>query len=256
MKTTMSNTILPGCALIIFLLGACGDSKENLRLKAENDSLKQELETRYSVVSGMREVKLLIDSIDDSRNALHYNLKEGTQVDDVTARLANINQYVKRTETKLLGIQSELKKSKSHASAYMLMAEALQDELSIRTAEIEELQTQVDTYQKQNKGLIKTVKLQETELVEMRTQLTTKKQELSLIEAKVDEMVTNFKVSEADAYFQRGIAVEEAAKRTKLAPTKKKETYREALELYKKALELGKADAKAKITELEKKVDK
>jgi len=255
MKIKILNALALLAPSTIFLFTSCGDSEENKRLRTENDSLRQELDTRYSVVSTMREVKLLIDSIDDSRNALHYNLKEGTQVDDVTSRLANINDYVKRTESKLQGIQSELKKTKSHASAYMLMAEALQDELSIRTAEIEELQTQMDTYQKQNKGLIKTVKLQETELVEMRTQLTTKKQELSLIEAKVDEMVTNFKVSEADAYFQRAAAVEEAAKRTKLAPTKKKETYREALELYKKAFELGKTEAKDKISELEKKVN-
>jgi hypothetical protein len=136
-----------------------------------------------------------------------------------------------------------------------MMVEALKDELSIRASEIETLEEQVVNYQTKNKGLLKTVKLQETELVEMRSQITTKQQELSLIEAKVDEMVDNFKVSEAEAYFARGQAVEEAAKRTKLAPIKKKETYREALGLYEKALSLGKAEAQAKITELQKKVN-
>jgi hypothetical protein len=135
------------------------------------------------------------------------------------------------------------------------MVEALKDELSIRASEIENLEVQVANYQTENKGLHKTVKLQETELVEMRSQITTKQQELSLIEAKVDELVDNFKVTEAEAYYARAQAVEEAAKRTKLAPLKKKETYREALALYEKALSLGKAESKEKISELQKKVN-
>ena len=61
-------------------------------------------------------------------------------------------------------------------------------------------------------------------------------------------------MTEADAFFARAEAMEEAAKRTKLAPKKRKETYAEALELYKKALAYGRADAEAKITELEGKI--
>jgi hypothetical protein len=61
-------------------------------------------------------------------------------------------------------------------------------------------------------------------------------------------------MNEADSYFARATAVEEAANRTKLAPRKKKETYKEAIELYKKALSMGKQEAQDKITALEKKV--
>jgi len=56
------------------------------------------------------------------------------------------------------------------------------------------------------------------------------------------------------AFHAQGQALEEAANRTKLAPKKKKETYREALELYKKAQSLGSDKAKAKVDELTKKV--
>ena len=59
------------------------------------------------------------------------------------------------------------------------------------------------------------------------------------------------KVSEADAYFLRAMAIETAADRTRLAPRKKKQTLREALELYKKAASLGKEEATAKISQLE-----
>jgi chromosome segregation ATPase len=245
---------IPVLGMLIVLIASCNNTQVE-QLKAENDSLRHELETRYSIVEAMREIKILIDSIDDSRNVLHLNLREGTTYNEVTERLENINAYVKKTENKITTIEKELKASKSNASAYSMMVEALKDELSIRASEIETLEEQVVNYQTKNKGLLKTVKLQETELVEMRSQITTKQQELSLIEAKVDEMVDNFKVTEAEAYFARGQAVEEAAKRTKLAPIKKKETYREALTLYEKALSLGKAEAQTKITELQKKVN-
>ena len=62
------------------------------------------------------------------------------------------------------------------------------------------------------------------------------------------------KISEADAFYTRAVAVEEAANRTKLAPRKKKQTLKEAVELYRKALSLGKNEAQAKITEIEKRL--
>jgi len=96
--------------------------------------------------------------------------------------------------------------------------------------------------------------MQEAELSDKAAQIETKTQELALIEARVQELMIQSKMTEADAYYARGQAVEEAANRTKLAPRKKKETYREAVELYKKALSLGKAEAQDKITELEKKL--
>jgi hypothetical protein len=239
--------------LAALMLLACG-SKENERLRAENDSLRYELETRYSIVMSMKEIKVLIDSIDNSRNVLHLNLTEGTTYDDVTSRLLNINQYVKKTADKITSMETALRSTNGKAGAYLMMAEALKDELDIRISEIEILENQVGHYKKENKGLVHTVKLQETELITMRSQLITKQQELFFIEAKVDELVDNFKVTEAEAYYARGLAVEEAAKRTKLAPQKKKETYKEALELYKKALAMGKPEAQEKINALQKKV--
>jgi chromosome segregation ATPase len=226
------------------------NNEENARLRAENDSLRAELNTRYSVVKNMGEIKGLLDSIDANRNVIHINLVEGTTYDEVKSRLASINQYVHRTEDRITFVEQELKSSTGKASAYLMMVDALKDELHTRLSEIEILETEVDKYKDQNKGLQKTIKLQATEMVEIRTQLITKQQELQFIEAKVDELVDNFKMSEAEALYARGLAVEEAAKRTKLAPQKKKETYREALQLYRKADSLGHKDAQKKINEL------
>jgi hypothetical protein len=96
--------------------------------------------------------------------------------------------------------------------------------------------------------------LQEAEIADKQTQIDSKNQELALIEARVQELMIQSKITDADAYFTRAQAVEEAANRTRLAPRKKKETLKEAVELYKKALSLGKNEAQDKITELEKKL--
>jgi hypothetical protein len=97
--------------------------------------------------------------------------------------------------------------------------------------------------------------LQEAELTDKEAQIAAKEQELALIEARIQELMVQSKMTEADAYYARAQAVEEAANRTKLAPRKKKDTLKEALELYKKAQSLGNDQAAAKIAELEKKVD-
>ncbi len=103
------------------------------------------------------------------------------------------------------------------------------------------MQEQVEKYRNENQNLITTVGMQEAELTDKQSQIETKTQELALIEARVQELMIQGKMSEADAYYARAQAVEEAANRTKLAPRKKKETLREAVELYKKALSLGKS---------------
>jgi hypothetical protein len=236
------------------LLSACG-SKENEQLRAENDSLKHELDSKHQVVAVMREVKSLIDSIDASRQVLRIDLNEGMPYDKFSARLKDINSYVKETSSKLATMEKALKKSNHLSSAYLMMVDALQSELQIRTKEVNNLESMVEQYRSENKGLVQTVQLQQAEMNQMQQKINAKQRELDLLTAKVTEMVSTFKMSEADAVYARAQAVEQAAIKTRLAPKRKKETYKEALELYKKALSLGKKEAQEKITALSKKVN-
>ena len=74
------------------------------------------------------------------------------------------------------------------------------------------------------------------------------------VETKIKELVKRMGISEAEGLYAQAGAMEEAARRTKLAPFKRLQTYREALALYEKSLAKGKKEAKAKVDELRAKV--
>ncbi len=238
---------------VVALFAAC-DNGEKVALQSKVDSLKVELEASQKVAATLTEVGVLMDSIDASRQLLRVNMVEGTTYDDYKSRMKDINGYVKDTQKKIDDLEKSLKKSNSNAAGFSKTIKKLKADLETKSKEIASLQEQVDKFRSENQNLITTVGMQEAELSDKSAQIETKNQELALIEARVQEMMIQSKMSEADAYFARGQAVEEAARRTQLAPRKKKETYKEAIELYKKALSLGKTEAQEKITALEKKI--
>ena len=241
--------VIPVAALIV----GCG-TKERETLQSQVDSLKVELETSQAMAQTLAEVGAMMDSIDASRQLLRVNMVEGTTYSDYSSRMKDINGYVKETQKKIDDLEKSVKTSKANANAFSKTIKKLKADLEAKTKEIAGLQEQVDKYRNENQNLITTVGMQEAELADKASLIETKTQELALIEARVQELMIQSKMTEADAYYARGQAVEEAAARTKLAPRKKKETLREAVELYKKALSLGKTEAQDKITELEKKL--
>ena len=242
--------------LIVLAIGSmmtgCGGEKEKLR--SQVDSLKAELQTSQQFANTLQEVGTLMDSIDANRQLLRVNMVEGTTYADYTSRMKDINNYVKDTQNKIENLEKSLKKSKGNSNAYAATIKKLKADLEERNKEIATLQANVEELKSTNQNLITTVGLQEAELTDKETQIQTKTQELSLIEAKIQELMVQSKMSEGDSYFARAQAVEEAANRTKLAPRKKKETYKEALELYKKAQSLGNDKAQKKIDDLTKKL--
>jgi chromosome segregation ATPase len=232
---------------------ACG-TKEREKLQSQVDSLRIELETSQTMAQTLTEVGAMMDSIDASRQLLRVDMAEGTTYTDYKSRMKDINAYVKETQLKIEDLEKTLKTSKANSNSFAKTIKQLKADLETKTQEIAALQEQVDKYRNENQNLITTVGMQEAELVDKTTEIETKTQELALIEAKVQELMIQSKMTEADAYYARGQAVEEAAARTKLAPRKKKETLREAVELYKKALSLGKVEAEERIAVLEEKL--
>jgi chromosome segregation ATPase len=235
------------------LLLGC-ESKEKDQLQSKVDSLQTELEASQKMARTLTEVGVLMDSIDASRQLLRVNMVEGTTYEDYKARMNDINNYVKDTQRKIEEMEKTLSKSKSTSNSYAKTIKQLRADLAERTKTIADLQEQVDKYRNENQNLVSTVSMQEAELVDKQAEIEAKGQELALIEARIQELMLQSKMSEADAYYARAQAVEEAANRTKLAPKKKKETLREAMELYKKSLSMGKTEAQEKIDDLEKRI--
>ncbi|MEX2235176.1 MAG: hypothetical protein WD824_23640 [Cyclobacteriaceae bacterium] len=236
--------------LIPAFLISCG-TQEKEALQNQVDSLKTELDKSHQASETLAEIGILLDSIDASRQLLRVNLVEGTPYDDYRGRMEDLNEYIRDTQEKIENLERSLQTSKANSKAFTKTINQLKAELATKSKEMAFLQEQVEKFRNENENLIITVDLQDAEIADKQSQIETKSQELALIEARVQELMIQSKVSEAEAYYTRAQAIETAANRTKLAPRKKKETMREAIELYKKALSLGKNEAQAKIALLE-----
>lgn len=248
----MLRKLLPVLSLAVVLF-AC-DNQEKAKLKSEVDSLRNELQTSQRTAQTLQEVGTLMDSIDANRQLLRVNMVEGTTYEDYTARMKDLNNYVRETEDKIADLESQLKKSKGTISSFSSIIKKLKAELVTKSQEIIVLQEEAERVRNENQNLSETIRLQEEELTSKEDEIRSKDDELAASEGKIQEMILKQKMTEADAYFKQAQAVEETANRTKLAPKKKKASLKQAIDLYKKALSLGKEEAKAKIDELEKRL--
>jgi chromosome segregation ATPase len=246
----MKKFIILSIGLSILFVGC--DKEEKNKLILQVDSLKNELETSQELAKTLIEVGTLMDSIDANRQVLRMNMMEGTTFDNYTNRMEDLNKYVKDTEKKINDLEKELKKSKASTNYYAVLVKNLKVEIEKKNQEIKILEDMVNKYQTENENLIKVNEMQEAEIVDQESALAAKQQELALIEARIQELMIQSKVSDAEQFYARGVAVDEAANRIRLAPRKKKETLNEALEFYKKSFSLGHQPAKERIDNLEK----
>lgn len=236
---------------LIGLLWNC-DTKEKQMLQTQVDSLRTELEVSNQMAQTLEQVGVLIDSIDANRQLLRTDVVEGTSYSDYTSRLQSINNHVRDTETKIAELEKSLKKANSNSATYSATIKRLKNELEKSTQQIAALQQEVEKVRSENLALTNTVAQQDSALTQRAEVIKMREQDVANLEAKVQDI--NFKANQtqADMYYAQAQALETAADRTKLAPRKKKETQREALELYKLSLSMGKAEAQQRIAELEK----
>ncbi len=224
-------------------------------LKEENAAMKQELEVTRQANQALYEIGNLLDSIDINRENLNVRLEEGTTYTEYVQRVKDLGEHVKSTSARLDEIETMLKKANQSNSTLAASVKKFRMELEDKNRYITFLEDQVSNVTVQKDSLVSMTKVQQEQISDMDQQIQQKSEELNLIEAKVTELLKQSQVNEADSYFARAQAIELAADRTKMAPKKKKATYKEAIDLYKKALEAGKEEARSKIIELTKKID-
>jgi hypothetical protein len=179
-------------------------------------------------------------------------MTEGTPYGDYVQRLKNINAYVHQTKEKLDALE---KSSQSSSKVSQSSIRRLKADLSKRSAEVLELQLKLAKEHDQSIRMW-------TKLNSKDSLLSIKDQVIKLRERDIESLEKLFnntqdenKIVVANLYFAQGQALEIAANRTHVAPRKKKETRREALELYKLSLSLGNEAAQGSIDELEKKLN-
>ncbi|MBB6459850.1 hypothetical protein [Flammeovirga kamogawensis] len=242
-------------AMSTLLLTSCGMKEENEQLKQTNEKLQEDLARAEAAAQTLDEVGALIDSIDVSRNLLYIDMEKGISGKTYEEKIRAIDAYMKESENRMEQMEASLAKSNAKNSAYANTIRKLRQQLDQKTQEIDDLKGQVEKFRSENKALIKTVDLQAKELSDKEIQIQKKKEELALLDNRIQELMVQAKKTEADAFFAQAEALEEAANRTKLAPKKKKATLGEALELYKKSFEAGRKDAYDKVQELSEKLD-
>jgi hypothetical protein len=232
------------------LLAGCNKSKVAL-LEKLNDSLKLELQARNAVIASMHEADNLLDSIDHHRNILQQ-IEEGPVHERFSDRLQEIKDYVKSSEEKMERFEKDLRSKRNEAFAYMMMVDALKSEVGIRATEVEQLEDTVDLHLSHKVDLQNDLKSHQAEMAQLLQNITEKERELSNLKTRMHEIVRN---AEAEAFYAKGKNVEESAKKIKLAPAKKRDTMKEALELFKKAYALGKSEAKVDIDNLNRSIN-
>ena len=248
---TKTLSILLAASVSAFTF-SCVSKTESEKLQAELDSLRTELQTSQEMARTLNEVGVLMDSIDASRQALRLNMVEGTTYDVYVNRLQGLNSYVQETQEKIEELERALKKSKSNANAFSQTIKKLKADIERKDKEISELTATLEKVRSENDNLVRVTEMQELDLLDKQSQIETKRQELAGLEQRIEKLLQDSQVSEADGLYARAQSVEETANRTKLAPKKKKASLQEALDLYKKAASLGHPKAKADADRLTK----
>lgn len=244
MKTIKAGILTLGVAA---LLVSC-DSKEKARLQYKVDSLNTELQASQQEASQLKEVNVLIDSIDASRRVLRANVVEGTSYSSYSERLNDINQYIKDTQLKI----ADLEKKSKNAAGLSTSVKRLKADLELRQQEIAALQLEVSKIRSENELMARAINQKDSTLLAKDEVIKVRESDISSLETLMKDTNDQNKLTTANLYFDQAIAMEKVADRTNFAPRRKKEAKREALELYKISLSLGKTEAQSKIDALEK----
>lgn len=235
--------------LILFIAGlflmSCS-SRELARLRAENAQLRKALEEyQPEEMMAMNNMNAWLDSIDINRHSQPVEAENSTSAPrTVSARLTDVNKYVITSEEKLTGLEDSLHQSKLALSNYQSIVGELQDQVNARDEQIEDLKASLSVYELAHRSLTNNINVRQDSLAAMH-------EDLALLQAKMDGLMTHLRLKEGDAMYAKAKATQEIAQRSKTTGTWKRDAYSEALEVFKKAFSLGNQDAADSIAELE-----
>lgn len=236
-------------AIVVLFCTSCTDSPKNYEaLSMKYDSVLVENTKAQSIINGLGEAVAIIDSIETGFEDLNFELEGGTDYPSYMDKMQKIANHIEKAEARIGQLESTLGKD-------VYVINNLRKELRLKLNKINELEEAVEELKEKNEKMFDLVMVQGQTMHNQQTELEIKKQEIALIEAHIEELMKQSKVNEANAFFARAEAIEEAANRTQLAPRKKKKTLGRALELYQNALESGNVEAKERIEILQERLN-
>jgi hypothetical protein len=237
--------------LILFaalVLVGC-DTKERAQLKSQIDSLNTVIDQNTEAEATLDEVAILLDSIDASRNALRVNIIEGITYADYIGRLKQINTHIKDSQTRIVALENDLKRSKHVSAATIKMLKA---DLEAKTSQVIELQMEIAELRQNNNSQYMRLLKKDSIISSKDEVIRLKNDQVTSLETLVQDIDEQNRIKVGNLYFNQAQALETAADRTQFAPHRKKDTRREALELYRLSLSLGNLKAQERIDILEK----
>lgn len=216
---------------------------------AQNDSLRIELEKTKSIVAKYEELTTQIDSMEGLHNIAFGAIQGKLPHEAMISKIGAINTHVIAMDQNIQSLQRQLRSSRHENSAYVMMMDAVKSELEIRVSEVAVLEGSIADVELTNEEIIME---KEQAVSQLLSQVNEKQEALAGLEDRLHKLEITFRNAEAEAVYARAVAVEQSARKTRLAPARKREALTEALELYKKARALGKTEAHVNIEALEK----
>lgn len=246
-------------SLVAVLVMSCNQEKnlliaENTELITKLDSVSAELESAQKASTTLMNAISLMDSINISRQMLKVTLENSNEHEDFLSQMKDLKAYVEETGLQISKLEKTVKESKNVQLSYAQTIKTLKADLESKKTEIANIESQLKSVEDNNQKLVVINKLQSETISSQDAEIAAKSLELEMLNQQIADLRTNFKLTEADAFYTQGEAYALAAQRTKLAPVKKKNSYQQALTAYQKAYDLGKAEAQPKIEAIQAKL--
>ena len=235
--------------LVLGVLTGCNQQTQvaNEKLIAKIDSLEQVLDANAYTLGLLEQLGQYMDSIDSHRKWITLNLETGLSEVDYIERMKQLNQYFQKAEWTI----TELEKTRS---AYASQVKRLKKEIGEKDQQIGALQLSVANFKEANASLQDELRISEQELIDTQSNLDVTQRALASSEMKAQNLIEDIRLTEAESLYAQAEGMEEVAKRTQLAPKRKKAALEKALSLYQSSSDKGYEPAAVKVEELKQRV--
>ncbi|MCG8477059.1 MAG: hypothetical protein MI784_16450 [Cytophagales bacterium] len=246
----MKKTGLIALGLTIFF--GCNQKKVE-RLEHKVDSLQTVLTTtaghNEKMTTQLNGIDNLLDQIESMEQSVKLSIEEKAPSNSTLDRVKNIQSLFAKLQSKVGDLEASIQKSEKTSRNLRWLVRKLKKEAKAKDAEIAALKQQVEQLLAENKSL-------NNRVAEQASAISSLNDKLDQANKDMEDLKNATKKTRAEILYDEAAVLEQFARKTFFNGKRKRERYAKAYQLYKEAFELGKAEAEAKMKELEPKVKK